>query len=179
MKNCPEKKTLPDSFFITSFSIMATGNFTIKEIKQKLEYYCSYQERCHAEVNTKLATFTLTTQEKEQIIVWLIENNFLNEERFCQLFVNSKLNQKLWGKNRIKAELKARNISDFLISKQLKEIDEDNYAILFETIAEKTWLSIKEKNKLKKRKKFCDTLLRKGWETHKIYEIVDFYEKNT
>lgn len=154
-------------------------SLTLKEITQKLEHYCSYQERCHAEVNTKLASFSISTEEKNQIIVSLIENKYLNEERFCELFVNSKLHQKYWGKNRLKAELKARNISEYLISKYLKEINPNDYETIFETVCEKTWFSITERNTLKKRKKFCDTLLRKGWESNKVYEAALVYEKNT
>ena len=75
-------------------------NYTFEEIKHKLEYYCSYQDRCHKEVEQKLNSFTLITALKEKVIVHLIENNFINEERFAQSFVRGKHNYKFWGKNR-------------------------------------------------------------------------------
>ena len=62
------------------------SNLTIKEVNQKLEYLCSYQERCHADVSSKLFDFRLTQDEKDGVIVHLIQNNFLNEERFALLF---------------------------------------------------------------------------------------------
>jgi regulatory protein len=143
---------------------------SISEIVQKLEYYCSYQERCHVEVNEKLKGFAISSDEKDKIIVHLINENFLNEERFATVFSISKFHQKKWGKIRIKNELKARKISDYLITKSLKEIPENEYETTFHTLAEKHWDSITEKNPLKKRKKFCDYLLRKGWESNLIYE---------
>lgn len=144
----------------------------VQEVKQKLEYYCSYQERCHVEVRTKLLEFTVTEHEREQIIVHLIQHNFLNEERFASVFSISKFHQKKWGRIRIKKELKARKISDYLISKSLKSIPSEEYETTFNALAEKHWDSITEKNKLKKRKKCCDYLLRKGWESDWVYEKV-------
>lgn len=135
-----------------------------------MEYYCSYQERCHVEVLEKLRSFVLNQQEKDQIVVHLIEHNFLNEERFASIFSISKFHQKKWGKIRIKNELKARKVSDYLVTKALKEIPSEEYETTFNILAEKHWETITEKNDLKKRKKFCDYLLRKGWESEKIYE---------
>jgi regulatory protein len=145
---------------------------SIEEVVQKLEYYCSYQERCHNEVRSKLHEFSISENEKEKIIVHLINENFLNEERFAAVFSISKFHQKKWGKIRIKNELKARKISDYLITKSLKEIPETEYEATFQTLAEKNWDAITEKNALKKRKKCCDYLLRKGWESDLVYEKV-------
>ncbi len=147
-------------------------NSSVEEVKQKLEYYCSYQERCHVEVRTKLLEFAIPENKKEEIIVHLIQENFLNEERFASVFSISKFHQKKWGKIRIKNELKARKISDYLIAKSLKDIPIEEYEATFQTLAEKHWDTIIEKNRLKKRKKFCDYLLRKGWESDWVYEKV-------
>ena len=145
-------------------------NYTFEEIKHKLEYYCSYQDRCHKEVEQKLNSFTLITELKEKVIVHLIENNFINEERFAQSFARGKHNYKGWGKNRIVNELKFRNISSRIIETALKELPDATYIANFHALAEKNWEQIKERKGPKKNKKFVDFLLRKGYETHLIYE---------
>ena len=150
---------------------------SVEQILQKLEYYCAYQERCHSEVQEKLRSFHLSGTEMDVVIVHLIQNNYLKEERFASVFSISKFHQKHWGKIRIKNELKARKISDFLITKALKEIPSEEYQTTFDTISEKHWESITEKNALKKRKKFCDYLLRKGWESDWVYEKVKELER--
>jgi regulatory protein len=144
--------------------------FSLQEIRQKLEYYCAYQERCYKEVETKLFDFHLTNEEKEQVLIYLIENNFINEERFAKSFVRGKHNYKFWGKNRITNELKFRNISSRIIQEALKEIPETIYLENFHRLAEKHWDSIKERKGQKKNKKFVDFLLRKGYETSLIFE---------
>ena len=153
-------------------------NYSIQEIQQKLEYYCAYQERCYKEAETKLFDFHLTTEEKDQVLIYLIENNFINEERFAKSFVRGKHNYKFWGKNRITNELKFRNISSRIIQEALKEIPETTYLENFHRLAEKHWNSIKERKGPKKNKKFVDFLLRKGYETSLIFEKLRELEAN-
>jgi regulatory protein len=143
---------------------------SLKEIQSKLEYYCAYQERCYKEVEEKMYSFSLTNTEKEVLLTYLIENNFINEERFAKSFVRGKHNYKFWGKNRIANELKFRNISSRNIQTALKEIPEETYIENFHQLAEKHWNSITERKGQKKNKKFVDFLIRKGYETSLIYE---------
>ena len=151
--------------------------FSYVEIRKKLEHYCAYQDRCHQEVYQKMFSFNLSSQEKEEIMVYLIDNKFLNEERFAQSFVRGKHNYKKWGKTRITNELKARNISSTIIKIALKEINDSLYFETFDDLANKHWETIPEKNPMKKRKKFCDYFMRKGWENELIYEKVKELER--
>ena len=151
--------------------------FTLKEATKKLEHYCAYQDRCHEEVIQKLRSMKMDLDEIDQIIVQLIADNFLNEERFACSFARGKHRIKHWGKIRIVNELKFRKISATLIKIALKEIDDSDYFGMFETLAEKHWETISERNTMKKRKKFCDYFLRRGWETELIYQKVKELEK--
>lgn len=145
---------------------------TATQAKQKMEYFCSYQERCHNEVTSKLFTFKLLEAERNEVIVYLIENDFLNETRFACAFARGKQRIKLWGRIRIVNELKFRGISAFNIKTALKEFTEAEYQEAFHILADRNWDSIRETNKNKKRKKFCDFMLRKGYESNLVYEKV-------
>ena len=146
--------------------------FSIKEAIQKIEYFCAYQERCHEEVVTKLRSMKMDSEEIDQIMVHLIAENFLNEERFACSFARGKHRIKHWGKIRITNELKFKNISQTLINIAFKEITPEEYQETFHALAERHWESIRETNALKKRKKFCDYLLRKGFESNLVYDKV-------
>lgn len=150
---------------------------TNNEALLKLEHFCAYQERCHAEVVTKLYSLKMTSDEIDSIIVKLIEGNFLNENRFACSFARGKHRIKNWGRIRITNELKIRQISAYNISLALKEITEEEYDETFEKLSEKCWNSINEKNTLKKRKKFCDYMLRRGYESFLVYDKVTSLEK--
>jgi regulatory protein len=145
---------------------------TIKEAIQKIEHFCAYQERCHEEVVSKLWSMKMDSEEIDQIIVHLIEHNFLNEARFACSFARGKHRIKYWGKIRITNELKFRKIGQNLINLALKEITPEEYIATFDHLAERNWKSIPETNALKKRKKFCDYMLRRGFESNLIYDKV-------
>jgi len=146
--------------------------YTVEEAKQKLEYYCSYQERCHDEVVEKLRTMKMIPEAIDMIVVHLLNQNFLNEERFACSFARGKHRMKYWGKIRIVNELKFRNISKYNINTALQEITQEEYLSNFHKLADTHWQNMREHNLLKKRKKFCDFLLRKGFESNLVYEKV-------
>jgi regulatory protein len=144
--------------------------YSIKEAINKMEHYCAYQERCHTEVAQKLRSLKMNSEETSIIISQLINDNFLNESRFACSFARGKHRIKHWGRVRIVNELKFRHISTYNINLALKEISQEEYSATFDTVSEKQWETIRETNSLKKRKKFCDYLLRKGFESSLVYE---------
>jgi len=149
---------------------MNPQTFSLSDLKQKAERFCAYQERCHKEVVQKLYDLGAKSDEINEIIVHLIDTNFLNEERFARSFARGKHYIKKYGKVRITNELKFRNISNYNIKKALEEISGELYEKTFSELSEKIWDSITEKNFLKRKKKFCDYLLRKGYESDLVYE---------
>ena len=146
--------------------------YSIKEAIHKIEHFCAYQERCHEEVVQKLRSMKMDPDEIDTILVHLISDNFLNESRFACSFARGKHRIKFWGKIRIVNELKFRKITQYNINLALKEISTEEYLSTFHTVSERQWETISETNNLKKRKKFCDYLLRKGFESNIIYEKV-------
>lgn len=146
--------------------------FTVSEIREKLAKYCAYQDRCHWEVENKLNEFQLIPEAKDEIIIYLIQNNFLNEERFAKSFVRGKFNQKNWGRIKIKSELKKRKIPAKMIESALKEIDEDQYLSTLVELFEKKKNSLKsERESLKKKFKIQNFLLQKGFERENIQSL--------
>lgn len=148
-------------------------SYTVEEAKRKLERYCVYQDRCHKEVSDKLREMRMIPMAIEEIMGHLIEHNFLNETRFAQAFARGKFNHKKWGKNRIVRELKMRKISAYNIKLALQEISEADYHTTLHTLAAKRWQQLtSEENLPKKKKKFVDYMLYRGWESHLVWEQV-------
>jgi regulatory protein len=149
-----------------------TTSHTVTEATRKAENYCVYQERCHQEVIAKLQSMRMIPEAIDIIIVHLIEHDFLNETRFSCSFARGKHRIKYWGKIRIVRELKMRGISEYNIKQGLKELDFDEYRSNFDNLSERHWSQMTDRNKLTKRKKFCDFLLRKGFESDLVYAKV-------
>lgn len=151
--------------------------YTVKEATLKMMKFCAYQERCHQEIEQKLKDMRMIPEARQEIIYKLIQENFLNEERFAQSFARGKFNQKKWGKIRIVRELKLRKISRFNIDSALKEISAKAYFNTFEELSTKKWETTRENNLFKKKKKVADYLLYRGWESNLVYEKLQELEQ--
>jgi regulatory protein len=144
--------------------------FPMEKALQKLQNYCGYQERCQKDVHQKLIEIGVAQGYIDAIIDRLIKDDFLNEERFARAFVRGKFNIKKWGKIRLKAELKKRQISKDHLDLALTQITETEYLETFNELAEKKCQSIMDTDKRKGRKKLIDYLLYRGWESNLVYE---------
>jgi regulatory protein len=146
--------------------------YTITEATRKIERYCAYQERCHQEVSGKLEAMHMIPEAIDRIMAHLIENNFLNEERFARNFARGKFHQKKWGKRRIVRELEQRQLSKYNIQAALKEIEAGAYEDTLHELALKRLGQIREKHPLKCKRKLADYLLYRGWEPGLVYKKV-------
>jgi regulatory protein len=144
--------------------------YTVQEATKKMESYCAYQERCHQEVVQKLTGMHMIPEAIDVIMLHLLQHNFLNEERFAKTFVSGKFKIKAWGRNRLTFQLKQKGVGKVNINNALAEITDEEYIGLFNDLAKKRASSIKETNKLKKKKKFIDYFLYRGWESHLVYD---------
>ncbi len=146
---------------------------------QKARHYCAYQERCHYEVKQKLYSFGLWKSEAEEALSVLIEENYLNEERFAIQFAGGHFRMKQWGRIKIRYELKQKLVSEYCITKALKEIGEQEYLRSLEKLAVKKWETLKELNKLfEKKRKLQDYLIQKGYEHGLVADILRNIEEN-
>jgi regulatory protein len=102
-----------------------------------MERYCAYQERSHYQVEQKLYGMGMIPEATDVIVLHLIQENFLNEERFAKAYVRGKFYQKKWGKLKIVQGLKQHRIHHKLIEKALQEIDEDDYQQTIRQLIEK------------------------------------------
>lgn len=157
---------------LINLMISPKNSFSVDEATRKLEGYCAYQDRCHKEVISKLREMNMIPQAIDLIVGHLIQENFLNEERFARSFARGKFKIKKWGKNRIVNELKHRDISKYNITTALKEIESKEYLNTFNALASKRLSEIREKDLQKRRKKLADYLLYRGWESGMVYEKV-------
>jgi len=154
-------------------NMISNKTYTVEEALSKLQNYCSYQERCHQEVRRKLVSMRMIPEAIDQIIVALLDHNFLNEERFAKAYVRGKFRIKKWGRRRLTLELKKKEIGIFNINQAISQINELDYLEVFNDLAESRLVFIKESNKLKKKKKLADYLLYRGWESHLVYQKVN------
>lgn len=140
----------------------------------KIQQYCAYQERSHREVKEKLYGYGLHKNDVEILISRLIEENFLNEERFAVGFARGKFRIKKWGRVKIKYELKNKQISEYNIRQALNQFDEEEYQKTVNQLALKKWNAILKTTpdiRLRRNKVYA-WLLQRGFESNIIKVVI-------
>ena len=152
---------------------MYKKQLTKEQALQKLKHYCAYQERCHSEVKDKLYQLGVWKKDHDEIIAALIEENYLNEERFAVAFAGGKFRIKQWGRVRIKYELKQKQVSEYSIKKAMKQIDEEEYLSVLNKLAKEKYAALKNEQYLIRKKKTMDYLAAKGFEADLVRKVME------
>ena len=124
----------------------------------------------------KLYALGVRRNEHDEIIASLIEDSYLNEERFAIAFAGGKWRIKQWGRVKIKYELKQKQVSEYSIKKALKQIDPDEYVEVLEKIAKERYDSLKAEQWIVRRKKTYDYLIGKGFETELVNKSIERFK---
>jgi regulatory protein len=140
--------------------------------RAKIQKFCTYQERCHKEVQSKLIGYGLEKSDMELILMELIEMNFVNEERFSRAYAGGKFRSKKWGRNRIIQELKHREISDYGITAGLLEIPDVNYHQTLKELIEKKLTVEKGDDRYVRNGRVATYCIRKGYESDLVWDKI-------
>ena len=143
----------------------------------KMQSWCAYQERCQQDARNKLFELGLWPEAVENIIVKLIEDNFLNEERFATAFARGKFTIKKWGRIKIKQELKQKRVGDYCLKKAMQQIDETEYMATLKKLIDSKRKLIKEKSPIKLKFKLMNYVLSKGYEKDLVFDILNNMKK--
>lgn len=156
---------------------MYPKQLTKEQALQKLKHYCAYQERCHSEVKKKLFSLGVWKKDHDEIVATLIEENYLNEERFAMAFAGGKWRVKQWGRVKIRYELKQKQVSEYCIRKALKQIDEEDYSGVLIKLAREKYGALKKEQYLVRKKKTMDYLVGRGFEAELVRGITESLTK--
>lgn len=164
-----------ESIFFFKFMESGSSKFkprlTPNQARPKIEKYCSYQERSQWQVRKKLMDYGLTAVDADTMLVDLIRDNFINEERFTRAFVFGKFKTKGWGKKKIQQGLLAVGVNPKLIQKTLLELPSEDYSDKLEIIAQKKWKLIKGNTTFERQVKLQRFLLGRGYDLEEVIEV--------
>jgi regulatory protein len=140
---------------------------------QRARKYCAYQERSQQEVRDKLYSLGLHKKDVEQQIAVLIEEGFLNEQRFAIAFAGGKFRISNWGRIKISLALKNKKVSDYCIRHALRQIDEHDYKKVLSKILERKRKQLKERDAFKLNYQLAQYAMSRGFEKDIVWELLD------
>ncbi len=139
---------------------------------RKAAMFCAYQERTQQEVRDRLKEWSVFGDDAEEVIAELIQQNYLNEERFAKAFAGGKFRMKGWGRRKIKQHLQQRGISGYNFEQAMKEIAPDDYRSTLTDLLDKKRRTIRDSNPLVIKQKLVRYALSKGYESELIFAVL-------
>ena len=149
---------------------------TPDQVLEKMAKYCAYQERCVKDVKDKLKSFDLPEKEKTKILDYLLDNRFVDNERFAKAFVRGKVNQSGWGVNKIRFHLMQKGIDKELIDEALGQTDEEVYRQRLIDILKTKSKTVKAASDYEKKRKLAAYAMQKGFEGPLVWEVVKEFD---
>jgi len=159
--------------------VVPKQNLTPQQALQKAKHYCAYQERSHYEVKEKLYSFGLYRTDVEQLLSQLIEEDYLNEERYAEQFAGGRFRMKQWGRVKIEYELKQKKVSIYNIKKALKSIDNEDYEQILLKLATTKWNALQGEQEYSRLSKTTAYLMQKGYEQSLISKTLALLKNET
>ncbi len=148
------------------------------EVLNKAAAYCSMAEHCYEDVRVKLTAWGVELDVQERILKRLVDENFIDNERYCRFFVNDKLKFNKWGKMKISQALYLKKIPVSISGKQLDLIDEKEYMEILHSLLVSKKKSIRASDQYQLATKLIRFALSRGFEIdtiHKCMKLPDEY----
>ena len=149
---------------------------TPDQVLDKMAKYCAYQERCVKDVKDKLKTYDIPQESKGEILDYLLDNRFVNDERFARSFVRGKLNQSGWGVNKIRFHLMQKGIDKDTIDEALGQTDEEVYRQRLIDILKAKSKTVKAETDFERKRKLAAFAMQKGFEGLLVWEVVKEFD---
>ena len=145
---------------------------TPDQVLDKMAKYCAYQERCTKDVRNKLKAFDISENEKVKILDYLMDNRFVDDERFAKSFVRGKVNQSGWGLNKIRFHLMQKGIANETIDEALGQTDEEAYRQRLIEILKTKSKTVKADSDYEKKCKLASYAMQKGFERSLVWDVL-------
>lgn len=151
---------------------LANKPVTPEQVLDKMAKYCAYQERCVKDVIEKLKTYEIAEKNQSEILNYLIDSRFVDDDRFARAFVRGKINQSGWGLNKIRFHLIQKGIAKEIIDEALGQTDEEAYRQrLMEVLSTKA-KTVKAGNAIEKNRKLAAYAMQRGFEAGLVWEVL-------
>ena len=138
----------------------------------RLEALCAQSEQCSCDVRQKLYRWGVSSSDSEKIVKQLIDNRFIDDERFAIAYCRDKYRFNHWGRVKIVYGLRAKRISSAHIQKAVTAIDAEEYSDILENLIRSKAKTIKDVDSYEGRTKLFRYAVSRGFESELIANII-------
>lgn len=144
----------------------------------RLTAFCAAGEHCLTEVRERLRRWNVAPDEVEALVRRLVEEQYVNEERYCRAYINDKVRFARWGRLKIAQALRQKQIASSLYLPLLDELDEAIYSEQLRRLLEAKQREVKGRNAYERKAKLVRFALGRGYEMDEIRRFIPNFEEN-
>ena len=100
---------------------------TENEARLRLETLCAASEQCSHDMEEKLRKWQVPEEARARIMAHLVEERFVDDERYCRAFVKDKIRYNKWGRRKVEQALYMKRIPSEVSAPVLDAVDDDEY----------------------------------------------------
>ena len=153
-----------------------------KEITQQeaflqLASLCAQAEHCEKEMRDKLKRWGIDESAQNHIIERLINERYIDDERYARAFVKDKIRYNKWGRRKVQQGLWMKQIVPEIQQRVLDEIDDQEYLNVLRLLLKQKRKSVKAESDYELNQKLVRFALGRGFTFDIIRQCLDVDEE--
>ena len=149
---------------------------TEQEAYLQLAALCAQAEHCQQEMRDKMKRWEMAPEIQERVIVRLIKERYIDEERYARAFVKDKIRYNKWGRRKVQQGLWMKRIDDDIQQRVLNEVDDEEYLAVLKPLLKQKAKSIKAESDYERNQKLVRFAFGRGFTYDIIRQCLDVDE---
>ena len=146
---------------------------TEQEALLKLSALCARAEHSSGEMLEKMRRWQLSEDARERVLDRLIDEKFVDDERFARLFVREKIRFDRWGRRKIEQALYQKGVASDISRRVLDEVDDEAYVAELKKLIAAKRRSVQAESDYEMRAKLTKYALGRGFDYNVIRQCID------
>lgn len=146
---------------------------TYEQALSRAASLCSGSEHCSSEIRRKLLLWGLPASRAEKAIGFLVDENYIDNSRFCRAYCLDKFRYNHWGRIKIEQMLRMLEMDSDDIKNGLDAIPEEEYQEVLSHVLSQKNRQLRDSDPYVRKAKLVRHALSRGFETHAIMDMVE------
>lgn len=139
----------------------------------QLAALCAQAEHCQQEMRDKLKRWGVSADAQDRIVARLVEERFIDDERYARAFVKDKIRYNKWGRRKVQQGLWQKHIDADIQERVLDDVDDSEYLAVLRPLLKQKVKSVKASSDYERTQKLVRFALSRGFTFDLIRQCLD------
>ena len=139
----------------------------------QLAALCAQAEHCQQEMRDKLKRWGVDADAQDRIVARLVEERFIDDERYARAFVKDKIRYNKWGRRKVQQGLWQKHIDADIQERVLDDVDDSEYLAVLRPLLKQKVKSVKAGSDYERTQKLVRFALSRGFTFDLIRQCLD------